>query len=76
MYKRQVYKMIHDKRIGYYAAADYTDGSDMDKLLKSVIDVVAAQDKMCIRDRCHSEIIGVAYSALSFFIYVSIMPDS
>ena len=44
--------MIHDKRIGYYAAADYTDGSDMDKLLKSVIDVVAAQDKL---DRFHAQ---------------------
>ena len=50
--KNKVYKMIHDKRIGYYAAADYTDGSDMDKLLKSVIDVVAAQDKL---DRLHAE---------------------
>ncbi len=50
--KNKVYKMIHDNRIRYYAAADYSDGSDMDKLLKSIIDVVAAQAKL---DMLHAE---------------------
>ena len=42
--------MIHDNRISYYAPADYTENSDLDDLLKSVINVVAARTKL---DRIH-----------------------
>lgn len=48
--KNKVYKMIHDNRISYYAPADYTENSDLDDLLKSVINVVAARTKL---DRIH-----------------------
>ena len=36
--KRRVLKLMEENRIGYYAPADYTDGSEMDKLIKSIID--------------------------------------
>ena len=36
--KEKVYKMMHDHRIKYFAAADYSEGSDLDKLVKAIID--------------------------------------
>lgn len=36
--KEKVYKMMHDNRIKYFASADYSDGSDLDKLVKAIID--------------------------------------
>lgn len=35
--KTKVYKMLRDNRIKFYAPADYTDGSDIDKLVKAII---------------------------------------
>lgn len=42
--KTKVYKMLHDKRIKYFAPADYTDGSKLDSLVKSIIDRTAANE--------------------------------
>ncbi len=42
--KTKVYKMFHDKRIKYFAPADYTEGSKLDILVKSVIDRTAANE--------------------------------
>ena len=36
--KSNVYKMMRDGRIKYFMPADYTEGSDLDQLLKSIID--------------------------------------
>lgn len=36
--KRKVYKMIEDKRIKYYAPANYKEGSELDILVKNIID--------------------------------------
>ena len=36
--KTKVYKMLHDKRIKYFAPADYTEGSKLDLLVKAIID--------------------------------------
>lgn len=36
--KEKVYKMMHDNRIKYFAPADYSDGSDLDNLVKAIID--------------------------------------
>lgn len=36
--KEKVYKMIHDNRIKYFAPADYNEGSELDKLVKTIID--------------------------------------
>ena len=35
--KTKVYKMLHDNRIKYFAPADYTEGSKLDGLVKSII---------------------------------------
>lgn len=36
--KEKVYKMMHDKRIKYFAPADYSEGSELDALVKTIID--------------------------------------
>lgn len=36
--KEKVYKMMHDKRIKYFAPADYSEGSELDALVKAIID--------------------------------------
>lgn len=35
--KSKVYKMLHDNRIKYFAPADYTEDSEIDKLVKAII---------------------------------------
>ena len=40
--KTKVYKMMRDGRIGYYAPADYTDGSELDTLIKAIVGRTAA----------------------------------
>lgn len=42
--KEKVYKMMHDKRIRYYAPADYTELSELDLLVKAIIDKTAANE--------------------------------
>lgn len=42
--KSKVYKMLHDKRIKYFAPADYTDGSKLDTLVKAIIDRTSANE--------------------------------
>lgn len=44
--KKKVYKMIKDNRIKYFASADYTDGSELDILVKSIIDRTSANEKL------------------------------
>lgn len=36
--KRKVYKMIRDRRIKFFAPADYREGSQLDDLVKAIID--------------------------------------
>lgn len=42
--KKKVYKMMHDKRIRYYAPANYTERSELDLLVKAIIDKTAANE--------------------------------
>ena len=42
--KDKVYKMMRDKRIRYFAPADYRDGSELDTLVKAIIDKTAAYE--------------------------------
>lgn len=44
--KRKVYKMMEDKRIKYYAPANYTEGSELDVLVKTIIDTTASNEKL------------------------------
>lgn len=42
--KAKVYKMVRDRRIKYYTPADYTEGSELDKLVKAIIVRTAANE--------------------------------
>ena len=42
--KAKVYKMLRDRRIKYYTPADYTEGSELDKLVKAIIVRTAANE--------------------------------
>lgn len=54
--RRKVYKMMEDKRIKYFAPADYTDNSELDKLVKAIIDQTASNEKlMSVHFQCKQE---------------------
>lgn len=42
--KTKVYKMMRDNRIKYYAPADYSEGSELDELVKAIIDRTASNE--------------------------------
>ena len=44
--KTKVHRMIKERRIKYFAPADYTEGSQMDKLLKAIIIRTAANEQL------------------------------
>ena len=44
--KSKVLKMIHDNRIRYFAAADYSEGKDLDLLMKEIIDKTEVNEKL------------------------------
>ena len=44
--KTKVYKMMREDRIKYFVPADYSEGSDIDTLLKMIIDKTAANEKL------------------------------
>lgn len=44
--KEKVFRMIQDNRIRYFAPADYTEGSQLDHLLKAIIDKTAAYEML------------------------------
>lgn len=54
--KNKVYKMIEENRIKYFAEADYSEGSELELLLKNIIDRTAANEVLerknaeCIRE--------------------------
>ena len=54
--KTKVHKMIHDGRVKYYVPADYSEDSDLDILVKGIIDKTAANEKLeQISENCKSE---------------------
>ena len=44
--KERVLKMLRDNRVRYIAPADYTDGSELDGLLKAIIDKTASYEEL------------------------------
>ena len=44
--KSKVYKMMREGRIRYYAPADYSDGTQLDELVKAIIDRTAANERL------------------------------
>lgn len=56
--KNKVFNMIEEKRIKYFAEADYSEGSDLDKLLKNIIDRTAINEILEMdHEKCLSETI-------------------
>lgn len=46
MEKAKVHKMMRDRRIKYYAPADYSDGSELDELIKAIIDRTVSNENL------------------------------
>lgn len=44
--KTKVYKMMRDGRIKYFAPADYSEGTELDALVKAIIDRTAANEAL------------------------------
>lgn len=44
--RQRVYRMIQENRIRYFAPADYTENSELDCLLKRIMDKTAANEKL------------------------------
>lgn len=54
--KTKVFKMFRDNRIKFFAPADYTEGSELDILVKSIIDRTETNEKLeDIYYRCKEE---------------------
>lgn len=54
--KTKVYKMMHEGRIRYYAAADYSEGKELDRIVKSIIDRTIVESELDnIHYACKSE---------------------
>ncbi len=44
--KTKVYKMMQDNRIRYFAPADYNEGTELDTLVKAIIDRTSTNEKL------------------------------
>ena len=44
--KDKVNQMLRDNRVRYIAPADYSEGTELDNLLKTIIDKTAAYEKL------------------------------
>lgn len=54
--KAKVYKMMRDNRIKFFAPADYSEGTELDVLVKAIIDRTAANEALeSIYYRCKKE---------------------
>ncbi len=54
--KKKVQKMLRDRRIRYYAPADYTEGSELDTLVRKIILRTAANEALeAAHFRCMTE---------------------
>lgn len=65
--KSKAFQMLTDNRIKYFAPADYTDGSQLDKLVKSIIVRTMANEILeethfaCKKERDSTEMANVTY---------------
>lgn len=54
--KTKVYKMMRDGRIKYFAPADYSEGTELDALVKAIIDRTAANEALeALHYQCKKE---------------------
>ncbi len=60
--KTKVYKMLRDNRIKFFAPADYTENSQLDKLVKAIVDRTASNEILenihfeCKRERQDNDV--------------------
>ena len=53
----KVRKMMRDNRIGYFAPADYTEGSELDCLVRQIIRRTAANEALeAVHEKCRNEL--------------------
>lgn len=77
--KTKAFQMLTDNRIKYFAPADYTDGSDLDKLVKAIIVRTASNEILeekyfaCKKERDEAENAGMAkYSQEHLKVIISL----
>ncbi|MDE5637121.1 MAG: haloacid dehalogenase-like hydrolase [Alistipes sp.] len=46
--RREMNTLIHDNRVSHVCPADYTEGSEMDTLVKTIIDKIAADHRLAL----------------------------
>lgn len=57
--KDRVYKMVKEERIRYFVPADYSEDSEIDKLVKNIIDRTASNEILVRKEfSCMKEVIG------------------
>ena len=44
--KNKAYKMMREKRIKFFASADYSEGTELDEIVKAIIDRTCANEKL------------------------------
>ena len=57
--RRKVHKMMRDRRIRYFAPADYTEGSPIEGLVRAIIDKTAAYE---VLEEAHARDSAEAFS--------------
>ncbi len=54
--RKKVKKMMQDNRIRYFAPADYTEGSELDRLVRQIIHRTAANEVLeAVHEKCRKE---------------------
>lgn len=56
--REKAFKLIKENRVGYMAYADYSEGSDLEKIVKQIIEKMAINDKMA---RLHVDQLAEVY---------------
>lgn len=70
--RKKVYQLFGDDRISFYAAADYTPGSDLAKYMQYIIDEVAAREKI----KTERKILSLNSEAYSLYLKLKDLVNS
>ena len=69
--RKKVYQLFNDGRINFFAPADYSPRSELSKIVRQIIDTVAAKEKM----RTEKMLIGIDAGLYSFYTSMEAMYD-
>lgn len=69
--RKKVYQLFNDGRINFFAPADYSPRSELAKIVKQIIDTVAAKERM----RTEKMLIGIDAGLYSFYTSMEAMYD-